>query len=79
MSIITTGGFVALKDDKNSVPNEAVLPLVRKDVVTPELESTLDNVNKQLDTDGLKALMVKIEVDAAAPDVVAKDWLATIS
>ena len=30
MSVITTGGFVTLEDDKNTVPNEAVLPLVRK-------------------------------------------------
>jgi osmoprotectant transport system substrate-binding protein len=79
MSVITTGGFVTLVDDKNTVPNEAVLPLVRKDVVTPELTAVLDNINKQLDTEKLKELMVKIEVDAAAPDVVAKDWLASLN
>jgi osmoprotectant transport system substrate-binding protein len=79
MSVITTGGFVTLEDDKHTVPNEAVLPLVRTDVVTPELKSTLDNINKQLDTDKLKELMVKIEVDAAAPDVVAKEYLASLN
>jgi osmoprotectant transport system substrate-binding protein len=77
-SVITTGGFVTLEDDKGAVQNEAVLPLVRTAVVTPELEAALANVNKQLNTDVLKQLMVKIEVDAAAPDVVAQQWLSSL-
>jgi osmoprotectant transport system substrate-binding protein len=78
MSVITTGGFVTLEDDKNTVPNEAVLPLVRKDIVTDQLESTLDGINEGLDTEKLKAMMVKVEVDAAAPDVVAKEYLDSL-
>jgi osmoprotectant transport system substrate-binding protein len=78
MSVITTGGFVTLEDDKNTVPNEAVLPLVRKDIVTSQLESTLNGINEGLDTEKLKELMVKIEVDAAAPDVVAKEYLDSL-
>jgi len=76
--VITTSGWVSLEDDKGAVPNEAVLPLVRSDVVTPELEDALDAVNAELDTDVLKELMVKIEVDAAAPDVVAKEYLDSL-
>jgi osmoprotectant transport system substrate-binding protein len=78
MSVITTGGFKILDDDKHTVPNEAVLPLVRKSAVSDKMKSTLENINKQLNTDVLKALMVKIEVDGAAPDVVAKEWLASL-
>jgi osmoprotectant transport system substrate-binding protein len=78
MSIITTGGFVVLEDDQGTVPNEAVLPLVRSEVVTPELTAALDEVNAALDTETLKELMVRVEVDAAAPDVVAEEWLATL-
>ena len=76
---ITTDGFVALDDDKGAVANEAVLPLVRSEVVDETLTATLDNVNRQLDTDTLKELMVKVEVDAAAPDVVAQEWLASLN
>ena len=76
--VIETEGFVALVDDKNSVPNEAVLPLVRKSVVTPELEATLDGISASLDTEKLKELNVKIEVDASAPDVVAKEFLDSL-
>jgi osmoprotectant transport system substrate-binding protein len=78
MSVITTGGFKVLDDDKHTAANEAVLPLVRKQVVSDKMTSTLDNINKQLNTDVLRALMVKIEVEKAAPDVVAKDWLASL-
>ena len=79
MSVITTEGFVALEDDKGAVPNEAVLPLVRSEVVDDTLTATLDEVNSQLDTDTLKELMVKVEVEAAAPDVVAEEWLASLN
>lgn len=78
MSVITTEGFVALEDDQTLVPNEAVLPLVRSEVVDEALTAALDAVNAELDTDTLKELMVRIEVDAAAPDVVAAEWLATL-
>ena len=76
--IITTSGWVALDDDKNTVPNEAVLPLVRSEFVTPELVEALDAVNAALDTEGLKALVVKVTTDAEAPDVVAQEWLASL-
>jgi osmoprotectant transport system substrate-binding protein len=78
MSVITTGGFTILDDDKNTATHEAVLPLVRKAAVSDKMKSTLENINKQLNTEVLKALMVKIEVDGAAPDVVAKEWLASL-
>lgn len=78
MSVITTEGFVALEDDQTLVPNEAVLPLIRTDAVDDTVVATLATVNSALDTDTLKELMVQIEVDAMAPDVVATEWLATL-
>ena len=61
------------------MPNEAVLPLVRTEVASDELKATLDNINRQLTTEALMAMMVQVEVDAAAPDVVAQEWLASLS
>jgi osmoprotectant transport system substrate-binding protein len=75
MSVITTNGFVALDDDKGTVPNEAVLPLIAKDKATPAVQSVLDAVDGKLDTDQLKGMMVKVEVNAADPAKVATDWL----
>ena len=77
--VITTEGFVPLEDDQTLVPNEAVLPLVRTEVVDDALTAALDRVNAVLDTDTLKELMVQVDVDATAPDVVARAWLATLN
>ena len=76
MSVITTNGFTALDDDKTIVPNEAVLPLIVKAKATPAVTAVLDSVNAKLDTDGLKAMMVKVEADKQAEAEVAKEWLS---
>ena len=79
MPVITTEGFVALEDDKGTVPNEAVLPLVRSEVVDDDAHRDARRHQRQLDTETLKELMVQVEVDAAAPDVVAEEWLASLN
>jgi osmoprotectant transport system substrate-binding protein len=78
MSAIATEGFVALEDDLEVVPHEAVLPLVRSEVVGPELTGILDEVNASLDTETLAELLAQVEIDQLGADVVAADWLATI-
>jgi osmoprotectant transport system substrate-binding protein len=78
MSAIAAEGFVALEDDLEVVPHEAVLPLVRSEVVGPELTGILDEVNASLDTETLAGLLAQVEVDQLGVDVVAADWLATI-
>ena len=78
MSAIATEGLVALEDDLEVVPHEAVLPLVRSEVVGPELTGILDEVNANLDTETLAGLLAQVEVDQLGVDVVAAEWLATI-
>ena len=78
MSAIATDGLVALEDDLEVVPHEAVLPLVRSEVVGPELTGILDEVNANLDTETLAGLLAQVEVDQLGVDVVAAEWLATI-
>ncbi|MFT3851737.1 MAG: ABC transporter substrate-binding protein [Ilumatobacteraceae bacterium] len=78
MSVITTANYVALEDDKVIVPNEAVLPLMTKSIATPEVLAIVDGVSAKLNTDNLKKMMVEIEVDKKAPDVVAKEFVATL-
>jgi osmoprotectant transport system substrate-binding protein len=74
-SQITTEGFVPL-DDEGRVAPQAVLPLLTTEAATPDVLAVLDGVSGQLTTDALKAMMVRIEVDKEAPDVVAKAFLA---
>jgi osmoprotectant transport system substrate-binding protein len=76
MSGITTNDFTALDDDKTIVPNEAVLPLIAQAKADPAVTAALNNVSSKLNTDGLKAMMVKIEVDKKAEADVAKEWLS---
>ena len=72
---ISTPGFVALEDDQDIGASQAVVPLVRSEVVTPELTAALDAVNAELDTETLAGLVA--QVDAEGADVVADEWLAT--
>lgn len=75
LPVITTEGFVALEDDKNLVPHEAVLPLIAADAATPAVADVLDGISAGLTTDVLKELLVKVEVDKLAPEVVAKEYV----
>lgn len=78
MSVITTDELVGLEDDKTIVAHEAVVPLIVKSALTPEVTKVLDSVSTKLDTETLKTLMVKIEVDKQAPDKVAEEFVATL-
>jgi osmoprotectant transport system substrate-binding protein len=75
---IQTEGFIALEDDVAIVPNEAVLPLVRSEVVTPELTAALDAVNADLTTETLTALLTEVIVEQLGVDVVAADYLESL-
>jgi len=78
-SSITTEGLITLEDDQKIVPNEAVLPIIRTDVATPEVMGVLDQVSAGLTTDILKSLIVKVEIDKQSPSEVAKAYLASVS
>jgi osmoprotectant transport system substrate-binding protein len=75
---IDTGGFVALEDDLAIVPNEAVLPLVRSELVTPELTAALEEVNAALDTETLTSLVAQVVNEQLGVDVVAEEFLASL-
>jgi osmoprotectant transport system substrate-binding protein len=75
---IDTGGFVALEDDLAIVPNEAVLPLVRSEFVTPEVTAALDEVNAALDTETLTSLVAQVVNEDLGVDVVAEEFLASL-
>jgi osmoprotectant transport system substrate-binding protein len=76
MPVITTEGFVSLADDQPLAAFEAVLPLLTADIATPEVLAILDAVSASLTTEILKEMMVAVDVDQLAPDVVAKGFLA---
>jgi osmoprotectant transport system substrate-binding protein len=73
---ITQNNFTSLEDDKNIVPNEAVLPLINVDKATPEVTAVLDDVSAALDTEGLTKLNSQVQAEGLAESEVAAQWLA---
>ena len=74
---ITASGFTSLTDDKNIVPNEAVVPLIAKASANNKtIADALNAVSAKLDTPGLEQLVAKVVTDKADPAQVAKDWLS---
>ena len=76
---ITTDGFVPLEDDQNIGASQAIVPLIRSEVVTPEVTDALDAVDAALDTETLAGLVSEVIVDQRGPDEVAAEFLATMS
>jgi osmoprotectant transport system substrate-binding protein len=73
---ITQNNLTSLEDDKNIVPNEAVLPLINVDKATPEVTAVLDDVSAALDTEGLTELNSQVQAEGLAESEVAAQWLA---
>jgi osmoprotectant transport system substrate-binding protein len=75
-SAIPANGFVTLEDPKGLVESEAVIPLIAKDAATPEVTETLNAVSAALNTDNLKELVKRVEVDKDDAEAVAEDFLS---
>jgi osmoprotectant transport system substrate-binding protein len=75
-SAILDNKLVVLEDPEHiHLPNN-VVPLIRTDHKSPDVASTLNAVQAKLTTDGLTALVKRIEVGKESADAVAKDWLS---
>lgn len=72
---IQANNFVVLEDDKKLFVPENVVPLVAKSVATPEVTKALDEVAGKLTTDGLRAMLTKVDVDKQDVAKVADEWL----
>lgn len=72
---ITQKGWVALTDDKELQPAGNFFPLVRSDKVTNQLATLLDSVTRTLTTDGMLALVGKVQVDKEDVKAVAAQYL----
>jgi osmoprotectant transport system substrate-binding protein len=73
---IAAKGLVVLDDPKSLFAAQNVVPLVRSDVLTDEIRSTLNHVSAALDTDKLGELVTRVVIDKEDPEVVAKDFIS---
>lgn len=73
--IIDAKGWIVLKDDKNLVLPQNLVPIIRKDAVTKTVRSALNDISSRLTTATLQKLNRKVSVDKRSPSVVAAHWV----
>lgn len=76
---ITVDGLIALDDDKNLFPLDVVVPLMTTIAATPDVVAVVTQINGSLTSDVLRALLVKAAVGDQSYDVIAKQFLASLS
>ena len=66
--------LLVLQDDKALVPNDVILPLVGGDAASDDAVSVLATMTARLTPDSLRALMSRLKVDGATPEIVANEF-----
>lgn len=72
---IADRGWILLKDDKNLVPAQNLVPVGRKAAFTPTVRKALNAMSAKLTTDELQQMNKKVSVDREDPETVAADWV----
>lgn len=76
-----TEEFTILEDDKNFWPPYNLVPVIRQDVLEnhPEVESIINDINKNLDTQTVINLNAKVDIDGEDYQKVAKDYFESLN
>jgi osmoprotectant transport system substrate-binding protein len=74
-SAISVNDWVVLEDPENLYLSQNILPLIRSDAVTPEVEEALNGVSEALTTENLTEALARVQVDKDDPVTVAKEFL----
>lgn len=73
---IKDNGFVTLKDPKNLIAAQNIVPLINSGKASDKVKEVLNKVSAELTTDDLISMNSENQGDSkTAPDVVAKNWL----
>jgi osmoprotectant transport system substrate-binding protein len=72
---IAENGFVVLEDDKGLQSADNIVPLVRSEVLTDEIQELLDSVTEALETDAITDLNKRANVDVEDPADLAEEFL----
>lgn len=73
--IIDAKGWVVLKDNKNLVLPQNIVPIIRKNVLTDKVRDALNDISARLTTATLQQLNRKVSVNKRSPSVVASLWV----
>ena len=72
---LSAATVTVLADDKTLVPNNVIVPLITKDVASNDVIAAIDAISARLTPDSLRAMMSRLKVDGASPDVVANEFV----
>lgn len=75
---IAANDLVVLDDPESLFAAQNVVPLIRTDALNDTIESTLDQISADLDTDTLGQLVTKVVIDKEDPEAVAAEYLDTL-
>lgn len=73
--IIEEYGWVVLEDDKGLVPAENLIPLIRSEVLTDDVETVLNELSAALTEEDLIELNRRVDIDQEDPADVAQSFL----
>lgn len=76
-----TDEFTILEDDKKFWPPYNLVPVVRQDVLeeNPEIETIINDVNENLDTETVIELNAKVDIDGEDYQKVAQDYFESLN
>ena len=66
--------ITVLEDDKALVPNNVIVPLITKDIAADDVITAIDAISTRLTPDSLRAMMSRLKVDGASPEIVANEF-----
>ncbi len=72
---IAARGFKVLEDDQNLQPAENIIPVIRTEKLSPELDKALTELSEKLTTEELTELNKRVSLDKEDPAEVAETWL----
>jgi osmoprotectant transport system substrate-binding protein len=67
--------FVVLQDDKHLEASDNIVPVIRSDVDSTDVQNLLNAVSAKLTTDGMLALNKEVDLNHQDPAAVAKSFL----
>ena len=73
---IPENDLVVLEDPESLFGSQNIVPLMREDVASEEVEQTLNEVGEKLTTETLTDLVGQIDIDKEDPADVAEQWLS---
>lgn len=73
--IIEERGWIVLEEDKPLTPPQNVIPVVRDEILTPEIEIALNEVSAALTTETLLNLNRRYDIEKQDADTIAQDFL----